>query len=770
MKKMLIKLTGLMITAAVIMSYSGIAMATEAGDTENNAGTTQEETAGIPDEEAAKDEVPAPAEKPAEEPADGSAEKTAEEPSKEAETEPAKAETPADPAIDTDEKVPEAGDQNDADRETLSLEKTVDVKISQSNDELAEGYITRAFGRSSYAKRSYNYAAQFDEPALSVYNTLNTEIAKIAAGERTSTIITIEKDFTASDLGLANLNDLDAAFNAAISKLGDFNSLFDALVRSNPYNLYWFDKATEDAFSVGYSGSSNGYVLTLEITYSLLVAAEYKGSGDYTVDSKWGTSVAAARSNALAVVDQYASLDDYKKLKAYKDAVCNLTDYNQPAADDDNTPYGNPWQMIWVFDGDPETRVVCEGYSKAFQFLCDSSSFRSSEVYALSVSGICGGPHMWNVVHMEDGNYYLADITNCDSGFPLFLRGKKSASTGGYEIDAGNGNLFRYIYDSDGLNPDLPLEDYAYNPNPGPLTEPEFTTMHSMILAGRIGLKFLVDFPDDFDGSDCYMIFTSSDGRTARVDYSDSETGEGFGNKRAFTFYMNAIELADAVTATLHYGSGKTTVDIYSAVNYINDAKANSSLDNYFNRMNLLYKLQAYGYYMQKSGWTDGRIHTEIPVPASNLIEDNIPKTIIVDGCLEETVSAVSSYGVNLTPGNSVIADVKFSLALNSQSELRLAVKPAAGVTITSDASEYSVVSINGEDYYVFTIPEIGPKKLGENKTIIINTDHGEAGISVAVMYYVKQVLGSSSFETKEKNAMIAYYNYYNAATMYNGN
>ena len=45
--------------------------------------------------------------------------------------------------------------------------------------------------------------------------------------------------------------------------------------------------------------------------------------------------------------------------------------------------------------------------------------------------------------------------------------------------------------------------------------------------------------------------------------------------------------------------------------------------------------------------------------------------------------------------------------------------------------------------------------------------DKGDATISVPPMYYVKQVLNSSSFETNQKNAMIAYYNYFDAAKLY---
>ena len=184
--------------------------------------------------------------------------------------------------------------------------------------------------------------------------------------------------------------------------------------------------------------------------------------------------------------------------------------------------------------------------------------------------------------------------------------------------------------------------------------------------------------------------------------------------------------------------------------------------------MNLLYKLQAYGYYLQKSGWNDGRTHAQIPIPVSTLQEDIIPKTVIVEESLAATISSVSSYNMKVSQEGTLIADVKLALSLNSQTDLKIAVKPASGIAITSDASEYSIITIGNEDYYVFTAEEIGPKKLGDKKTITIKTDKGDATVSVSPMFYVKQVLNSSAFETNQKNAMIAYYNYFDAAKRYN--
>ena len=767
MKKLLIRLTGLMVTAAIVLSTGGMALAAENEGQVGESGVKTEQPAEIPGEEE-------PDKAPAEDPAGDSKE----EPSKE--EAPAKAEEPAAPA--KDEKAPAEDPkteepENGNDKETdYRASTTISVKLDKSNDELAQDYINHVFGKTSLRKRSANYTAGLSEQELKLYNYLRSKIESIASGDLA--IAQLEDcpsvSYSAEELGLADMSDMEAAFNVASEQFyNDVNDVVKVLLQACPYELYWFDKTNGVSISSGGACSSNAVTIS-RIIITLRSAEEYALDGDVRyVDTTYGKSVLKARNNAMAIVSENASLDDYQKLKAYKNKICELTDYNYDAADPDNEiAYGNPWQMIWVFDGDTETKVVCEGYSKAFQFLCDNSTFKSSEVYARSISGTTYfsapkyGHHMWNIVHMDDGKYYLVDVTNCDTGFSLFLRGRSTTQSvnNGYYIDVSDNQSFIYICDEDIPFFDIATKDYSVNQ--GPITEPVFTTDHSMILAGKIGLRFLVDFPENYDTSSCYVVFTSSDGRTFTVDYANSETVEGSGNKRVFTFYMNALELADTVTATLHYGDNKTTTDAYSVISYISDIKS-SVYGNNFTLMNLMYKLQAYGYYLQNSGWTDGRTHKQIPIPVSTLNEDTIPKTIIVDGCLEETISAVSSYGMTLTQTGTLIADVRFALALNSETDLRIAVKPASGVTITSDASEYTVVTIGKEKYYMFTVVEIGPKKLGDNKNVTIKTDKGNATISVSPIYYVKQVLNDSSFDTNQKNAMIAYYNYFDAAKRY---
>ena len=127
-------------------------------------------------------------------------------------------------------------------------------------------------------------------------------------------------------------------------------------------------------------------------------------------------------------------------------------------------------QIIYVFDQDNSTNVVCEGYAKAFKYLCDLTSFSSSEVECrlaagyLKVDDTDYERHMWNIVQLNKNKNYLVDITNCDDGMfgspdILFMKGEigkvnqviDGEQTWGYQIEHPSRKVF-YYYDSSNYN------------------------------------------------------------------------------------------------------------------------------------------------------------------------------------------------------------------------------------------------------------------------------------------------------------------------------
>ena len=256
------------------------------------------------------------------------------------------------------------------------------------------------------------------------YNTLKEQLILIANGQRKDTAIQIT----------GTLPDQTSA-----------NKVWQALLADLPYALYWHDKTV----GIGYSYiPDNGWK---NITFKFAVAAEFRGDSLYTTNIP---NVPAAVAAAKQVVSANRGKTDYDKLQAYRQYICDQVSYNFSINKD--TAYGNPWQLLWVFDGNASTNVVCEGYAKAFKYLCDlteESNGWIGSVETLDVTGTMNGDrHMWNVVRIN-GTNYLADVTNCDQGmvgYPteLFLCGIQTKGSSMYH----QGTETTYIYDTDTRN------------------------------------------------------------------------------------------------------------------------------------------------------------------------------------------------------------------------------------------------------------------------------------------------------------------------------
>ena len=280
---------------------------------------------------------------------------------------------------------------------------------------------------------------------------IKTNAAQVAGGNLETTSWTLDVDdpgqyaVDVTELGMTlkpsyTKEEMNQIIDEMLEKTGTHSDrLLSAIVSDFPYEMYWFDKqkGISLGYSYGWSVDQNDQMNHFQITsftVSLSVSSEYSGPAPYTVDTSKTSLASKVVAKAQAIVAKYADKTDVEKLNGYRQEICDLVSYNDDAAANENTPYGNPWQLIWVFDGDATTNVVCEGYAKAFQYLCDLTTF-SGDVSCYTVTGMMGGGtgagrHMWNIVTMEDGKNYLVDITNCDTGTvgapdALFLRSEE---------------------------------------------------------------------------------------------------------------------------------------------------------------------------------------------------------------------------------------------------------------------------------------------------------------------------------------------------------
>lgn len=366
---------------------------------------------------------------------------------------------------------------------TLSPVKAEETKNTHSNHEedmLVQGYIQKQLDASLPGTGKPKPSAR---PMVLNLNTklctdyLAPYIEDWAAGRRTNTTVVIPFEALGIYADGYGATQNEAIENAYSSLDIDTDQFFDFLLYEHPYELYWFDKTNgmnvSALFDAKYGNPVHVTLTGLEVGFS--VAYEYRlHSYDmYTLDPSTGNRVSQAIDNAKKIHGENKEKSCYEQLIAYRDAICELTDYNSYAAIfGDYIDYGNPWQIIWVFDDDPETTVVCEGYAKAFKYLCDLAGWDVDIVDGVMSTNGHAGDHMWNIVHMDDGKNYLVDVTNCDKGTPgypdlLFLKGYYSKTEGSYTYRCGK-DVVTYEYDKDVvdyyLSEKLVLSSTDYNP------------------------------------------------------------------------------------------------------------------------------------------------------------------------------------------------------------------------------------------------------------------------------------------------------------------
>lgn len=374
--------------------------------------------------------------------------------------------------------------------EVFVTNHTVPEDDGYTEAELLEGYFFSVSGL--YEDNSSPFLAP--RPALpgelsSVYNEVKPMVKQVADGIRASTIFEIPGTWTKpkSEWGITgeviSANALTAEASAAIEAAFNLDALMQRMLSEMPYELYWFDKTK--GIGMSYGVSLSGEILTVKnLKLSMYISQAYakinEGGATYdplTADTAKTSAAKRAAENATQVVAANTAKSDHEKLKAYLDYIKDAVSYNNEAANNNATPYGDPWQLIYVFDNNPSTNVVCEGYAKAFKHLCDLSSFSESDLLCSLVTGTMtvgtsAGPHMWNIVTFGSRNY-LVDVTNCDAdtvGAPdkLFLCGAaENEPSKKYTATAGSQSIV-YEYDTDTLSDyassDLKLEEMPYSP------------------------------------------------------------------------------------------------------------------------------------------------------------------------------------------------------------------------------------------------------------------------------------------------------------------
>ncbi len=316
-----------------------------------------------------------------------------------------------------------------------------DEWLLPDEDELLLGYLYEQTADGTQQEIStfgFSAGVSLDETLLSMYFALYDHAYMVASGESSTSVFTIDPGnvLPSATVSIAEIEaetglTMDTgAISAYLSKYGvlgaGFKAALDAALMDNPYEFYWYDKRT-GCQSEGISYSQLGDSVTFgDIVYKFAVGSEYCTAADMNsafrtqVNTEKTKAATKAVNNIRSILAKYENASDVDKIKGFVKEICALVDYDHSAAADPDPDYIDPWQLIHVFDGDPSTKVVCEGYSKAFQHLCDNAQFGDYNTTCTTVTGVMAGGtgaggHMWNIVTVA-GENYMVDVTNCDAG------------------------------------------------------------------------------------------------------------------------------------------------------------------------------------------------------------------------------------------------------------------------------------------------------------------------------------------------------------------
>ncbi len=276
-------------------------------------------------------------------------------------------------------------------------------------------------------------------------------------------------------------------------------------------------------------------------------------------------------------------------------------------------------------------------------------------VWGYMTGGTGAGRHMWNIVTMEDGQHYLADITNCDTGSVgadslLFLAGYTSGdASGGYVYMPHEGYPISYVYDEEMTtlyaSEELILSSAAYTKEGQQSEAPAFKTQ-SLLLSGQLGVNFYLDLSTLTDAEkQASMMTFMVEGETQEVPFSATHlnsTKEYYG----FTCYVNSVQVAAPITAVFSYGDGETIEKTYSVEEYL--AYFDTHVDSYSSKtITLVHSVADYGYHMQQflseaRNWVIGTDHAAQSLIYTDSYDADMVKTktegyaIVKTGTAEE--------------------------------------------------------------------------------------------------------------------------------------
>ena len=295
--------------------------------------------------------------------------------------------------------------------------------------------------------------------------------------------------------------------------------------------------------------------------------------------------------------------------------------------------------------------------------------------------------------------------------------------------------------------------------------EPQFKS-HTLVLSGQIGVNFYMDLamltPAEREAVQMEFVVNGvSSYDTFDRDFTNPSTHKYYG----FTCYINSLQMAETITAVLHYGDGLSVSQTYSAKQYVDYIVANSSAYT-AEALGLVSAIADYGHYVQpfleaNHSFVLGEDYAVMP-----------GQTVYTDADVTAVKAAVADRQIVKDTENSQIEVVTFSLDLESETAIRIHLRVRAGysgtVTATVNGNSADCV-LQNDGRYLIEIGGISAHKLGDEYNVTVSAG-GTCTVTVSALSYVYSMLNSASatFDNDTSHmAAVAIYRYYQKTLAY---
>ena len=301
------------------------------------------------------------------------------------------------------------------------------------------GYKTSA--DSSFSAGKYYYS-QLDDKEKALYQLFYSKLVSNGKCKELSSNPTMTTDISSWNMSARGTGTVDSnhMFSMGDELKADFavvqNNIKSKVSKayyafSNDYAVVFWPTGYKYTLSLGLSEiTQSGGVYTATVTATTLnvtLEETYDGEVNLSNIQTFNSKVDTVYNDLKSGLPSGAS--DYDKIKTIHDYLCTRLVYvnTQRAHTAEGAFYG-------------ENKAVCEGYAEAFQILAErfglTSVMVSGEAY--NSSGTPEG-HKWNMLQMEDGKWYLVDVTWDDQSSKIYytymLSGKNSS---GFNNTQGN--------------------------------------------------------------------------------------------------------------------------------------------------------------------------------------------------------------------------------------------------------------------------------------------------------------------------------------------